>query len=282
MDLLLENNNSFLYNFLVCELLASEEVNLDLPAAKYFCEKAQSFDPYHPAVFTLKERLIASESNDPSEVSKFLLNELETRPTDVKLRVRLLRHLLQNNQVKEAYKHASDIEDKHLSIFLNNRRWYEIITEVLARYQRENSLSCNIPCDFWLLYVSALDKLISLSLDEHQDNIKNSSECVSLVFNFDQVLKVAAENLGGSSERQLTQEFLNHYRGQLCFHLYTLMIKQAKKDLIKFKEVTSTGLPLLFAAYHAQPSDLNSLWLTHLSETKRERVKRWHKEAAFR
>lgn len=271
-----------LNTFLVCELLASDEVNLDLPAAKYFCEKAQAFDPHHPAIFTLKERLVASECNDPSEVSKFLLGELETRPTDIKLRVRLLRHLLQNNQVKEAYKHASDIEERHLSIFLNNLSWYETVTEVLARYQRENSLSRNIPSDFWMLYVSALDKLIALSLDERSDNIKNSSECVNFVFNFDQVLKVSAENLSGSSERQLMQEFLTHYRGQLCFHLYTLMVKQAKKDLIKFKEVTSAGLPLLFAAYHAQPSELNALWLTHMNENKREQVKRWHKEAAFR
>lgn len=266
----------------MCELLASDDVNLDLPAAKYFCEKAQSFDPHHPAVFTLKERLVASESNDPSEVSRFLLKELETRPMDVKLRVRLLRHLLQNNQVKDAYKHASDIEEKHLSLFLNNLSWYETVTEVLVRYRRDSGSNRSIPSDFWILYVSVLDRLISLTLDERSDHVKNSSECVSLVFNFDQVLKTAAESLSGVSERQLTQEFLNHYRGQLCFHLYTLLFKQAKKDLIKFKEATNVGLPLLFGAYHAQPPELNALWLTHASEARRERVKRWHKEAAFR
>lgn len=96
----------------VCELLASDDVNVDLTGAKYYCERAQAFDPHSPVVFALKEKLIASEAKNPNDFTRFLLTELETRPTDVRLRVRLLKHLLQNNQIKEAYKHASEIEEK--------------------------------------------------------------------------------------------------------------------------------------------------------------------------
>lgn len=266
----------------MCELLASDNVHLDIPGAKYFCEKAQSLDPHNPAVFSLRERLIATENDNPNDVAKLLLNELEARPADVNLRVRLLRHFLQNNQVKEAYKHACDIEGKNLDLFLNNLNWYETIAEVLVRYQRDSSLNVNLTYEFWILLISVLDKLISISLDERSDNIKSSPECIAMVFNFDQTLSLAAQNLSTCSDRQLTQEFLCHYRGQLCLHLATLLYKQAKKDLIKFKEVSNIVLPLLFAAYHAQPAKLNSLWLNHTTELKRDQIKRWHKEAAFR
>lgn len=262
-------------------MLSSDDVNFDAPAAKYYCEKAQSFDPHNPAVFALKERLIASENKDPAEVTQFLLRELETRPTDVKLRIKLLRHLLQNNQVKEAYKHAMDIEEKSLSIFLSNISWYETVAEVLVLYQKSNTLNQHLGYDFWILIISVLDKLVSLSLDERSDNIKSSTECVAAVFNFDQTLKVASQNLVGS-ERQVVQEFLNHFRGQLCFHLATLLFKQAKKGLIRFKEATNLCLPLLFSSYHAQPADLTALWLNQVTERKREQIRRWHKEAAFR
>lgn len=265
----------------VCELLASDDVNLDLTGARYFCERAQAFDPHSPVVFALKEKLIASEAKNPNDFTRFLLTELEARPTDVRLRVRLLKHLLQNNQIKEAYKHASEIEEKNLSIFLNNLSWYEIVAEVLVKYQRD-SLDRNLNGEFWILLITVLDKLITLSIDEHSDNAKNSSECVSAVFNFDQTLTVAAENLVTCSDRQLTQEFLNHFRGQLCFHLATLLYKQAKKGLLQFKDVVNVSLPLLFAAYHAQPLELNNLWLSNVPESKREQMRRWRVEASYR
>lgn len=50
------------------------------------------------------------------------------------LRVRLLKNLLENNKVKEAYKHAFDIEQKKLDMFDDNISWYEIFAEVLVRF----------------------------------------------------------------------------------------------------------------------------------------------------
>lgn len=257
-------------------------MSLDVSTAKYFSEKAQALDPHNPSVFTLKQRLVTLECKDPNEVTKLLLTELETRPTDIKLRIKLLRHLLHNNQIKEAYKHAADIEERNLSMFLNNLTWYETVAEVLMRYQRHFSFNGSIGHEFWMLWISVLDKLTSLSLEEHSDHHKSSADCVAAVFSFDQTLTLAAQHLNSCNDRHLTQEFLCHYRGQLCFHLAVLMYKQAKKDLLKFKEVTDAVLPLLFVAYHSQPTELSSIWLKHTSESKREQMKRWHREAAYR
>lgn len=253
----------------------------DKVGARYYCEKAQKIDPHNPAVFSLKERLVSTDSKDPSDVTQLLIKELETRPTDVNIRIRLLKHLMQHNQVKEAYKHASQIEQKDLSVFSGNITWYTTIAEVLVKYQDAVSTK-NLKWDFWFLLVSSLDKVAVLSLDEHISNISDCYKYVVAVFNFDQTLKNASKYVHDCPEKQLVQEFLLHYRGQLCFHLATLLYKHAKKELIPYKEATTYCLPLLFSAYHTQPIDLHSLWLDHSSEDYRKLVQRWHKEASFR
>nr|XP_022905835.1 ranBP2-like and GRIP domain-containing protein 4 isoform X1 [Onthophagus taurus] len=265
----------------VCELLANENVNFDVSSARFFCERAQSIDPNNPLICTLKEKLIMLEGKDPDDVSRLLKKELEARPTDIDIQVRLLRHFLQNNQIKEAYKHAYEIEHANLSVFIKSFKWYKTIAEVLVKYQQDNYSNKNLNWEFWMLLVSVLDKLVYLNLDE-TNNSKTPNEYVGTVFNFDQTLKIAVDNIRNCPEKQLLQEFLNHYRGQLCFHLITLMYKQAKNGLIKYKEAYRMCLPLLFAAYHTQPVDLQCLWINHTSESNKQLVKRWNLEASYR
>jgi E3 SUMO-protein ligase RanBP2 len=265
----------------VCELLASDDVEMDQSGAKHFCELAQSFDPHNPAIFDLKQRILTTQNDDPRDVSNLILRELEMRPTDVKLRVRLLKHLMQHH-VKEAYKHASDVEAKDLAIFHNNLAWYETVAEVLVRYQRTVSLPDSLGWEFWFLSVSVLDKLVSLTLAEHSENVKITTEYVNALFNFDQTLAKASLNVGDCPDKHFLQQFLNHYSSQLCFHMATLVFKQAQKDLIKYKEASNTTLPLLFASYHSQPPDLQSMWFNHAPEARRNLVRKWRKEAAFR
>nr|CAH7739866.1 unnamed protein product [Callosobruchus chinensis] len=250
---------------------------MDQITSKYYYSLAQAIDPYNPAVYSLKERLITTENKDPEQITQLLLKELENRPLDVTLRCKLLKHFLQHSKIKEAYKHTTDIEQKNLSMF-NNISWYETVAEVLLKYQSIAQLNW----EFWFLSVSVLDRLASLSLDEHSDSSKNTSEYVTAVFNFDQMLSKASQNLTGCPDQHLVTEFLNHYHAQLYFHIATLLFKQAKKDFIHFKEASNVTLPVLFAAYHTSPADLQSMWFLHLPENSRQLVLRWHKEASFR
>lgn len=251
--------------------------------ARYWCEQAQLLDPQNPAVFNLRERLVASESNNPDDFRKLYLSELEQRPTDVGLRVRLLHHMLQNNQITEAYKHVSEIEQKNLPIFASHLAWYETVAKILVRYRNDNANNNTLTWEFWMLIVSVLDKLVSLCLDENLTTVKNMSECISAVFNLDQTLTIAAENVNANCmEKQFSQEFLIHYRAQLCFHIVTLVFKQAKKDQIKYKEAINLSLPLLLVSYHSQPVELQCVWLDHAQEQVRKQVQRWHREASFR
>ncbi|KAJ8969537.1 hypothetical protein NQ317_008617 [Molorchus minor] len=235
-----------------------------------------------PQYLALKERLITTQNDNPEEVSRLLLNELEARPADINLRVRLLKHFLQYNMIKDAYKHASAIEEKNLSVFHKNLTWYETFAEILVRYQRDLNFTSQLTWEFWFLSVSVLERLVALCLDEHIDNIKSSSEYVAAVFNLDQMLSKASQNIDGCPDRQLVAMFISHYQAQLLFHMATLVFKQAKKDLIPFKEASNITVPLLLAAYHATPPDLQSMWFINAPENRRHLVQHWHKEACYR
>lgn len=267
--------------FLVCELLLSNDVKLDQAHVKYYCDKAQSIEPHNPIVFNLKEKLMSSSSKNPQEITQLFLREIETRPNDLPmLGVRLLRHLLDNNLILEAYKQVLNFQNKGEE-FSRNLQWYETVANVLVRYQREN-IATNLTWEYWMLSISTLNSLVLLSLDERSVNIKSTSDCISAVFNFDQSLKVAAQNIQDCSYKQLTQEFLKHYRGQLCFHLATLIFKLAKVNSLKYKEASQMSLPLLFLAYHTPPPEVRCMWLDNAPENVRTRVQRWNREASYR
>lgn len=263
----------------VCELLGSDDVTLDSSRARYWCEQAKVMSPHDPAVFNLRKRLASTEIMGPEDVRGLFVSELEHRPTDIALRVRLLQHMLDNNQLAEAYQHAADIEEKNLAIFAQHLTWYETVAKVLVKYKNENNSS--LSSQFWMLIVSVFDKLVGLSLDENVCSNKNTSDCVRAIFNFDQILFVAAENVK-CPEKQFSQEFLIHFRAQLCFHIATLVFKLAKKDQLKYKEASNLALPLLLLSYHSSPVELHCVWLEHAEESTRKLAQRWHREASYR
>lgn len=235
--------------------------------------------PHDPAVFNLRKRLAATDTMGPEDVRGLFVSELEHRPTDIALRVRLLQHMLENNQLTEAYQHAADIEEKNLPIFAQHLTWYETVAKVLVKYRYQNSSS--LSWQFWMLIVSVFDKLVGLSLDENVCSNKNTSDCVRAIFNFDQILFVAADHIN-CPEKQFSQEFLIHFRAQLCFHIATLVFKLAKKDQIKYKEASNLALPLLLLSYHSSPVELHCVWLEHAEESTRKLAQRWHREASYR
>ncbi|XP_018328177.1 E3 SUMO-protein ligase RanBP2 [Agrilus planipennis] len=267
----------------ICELLALENTNFDLTGARYYCEKAQKIDPKNPVLYSLKEKIIKLESDNPNDITQLYLNELEMQPNNINSRIKLLRHLLEYDKIDEAYKHVYELEQQNLPVFANSLSWYEVSTEVLLRYQSNNLVNSNLTWEFWLLLLTILDKFSALSLDEYFTSTKSSTDYVTCVYNFDQTLFLAEEKLiKDCPERPLIQEFINHYKGQLALYLTTLLFKQAKKDLISYKEASQITLPLLFVAFHTEPPDLESIWLSHADDKYKRLMKRWHVEASYR
>lgn len=191
--------------------------------------------------------------------------------------------MLDYNKLALAYEHVSEIEEKNLPIFADHLVWYETVAKILVRYKNENIKNTSLTWQFWMLIVSVFDKLVALCLDENISSSKNLSDCVRAIFNLDQTLSAAADNINSQCmEKQLTQEFLIHYRAQLCFHIATLIFKQAKKDQIKYKEAINFTIPLCLISYHSQPIELQCVWLEHATDSTRKLAHRWHREAAYR
>ncbi|XP_060534737.1 E3 SUMO-protein ligase RanBP2 [Cylas formicarius] len=264
----------------VCQLMAEDDVELDQSGARYFCELAQTLDPRDPAIFTLKERLVACESDDPREVTRFLLAELENRPGDVALRVRLMRHYLRNDMIAEAYEHAADVEERQLGDFHASPAWYDAVAEVLVRYERR-AASPPLSWHFWHLSVSVLDKMAGFALDEHSPT--STTDYAECVFNFDQVLaRATGDAEAACPDPTFRRLFLDHYEAQLHFHLAVLAFRQAKKGLVGFKECADSCLPVWLVAYHCPPPDLDGVWFAAAPENTRRTVCRWHRDASFR
>lgn len=259
----------------ICELMAKEQHHFDAASARYYCEKARSIDPQNPVIFHLKERLVAAASKDPNDVTELLLKELESRPLDVDVRVRLLRHLKQHNRAREAYTHAYDIEQKQVDAYLNHLKWCETVVDVLGVYRNTQNV---LTWEFWMLYVCVWDRYVALSLNDRTRDLEHAP----LVLGLDQAIQLAADKLGACPQKQLVQEFIKHYTGQLCWHLLTLLYKQARKALIKYREAGQMGLPLLFASYNFKPADKRALWLDQATQGARLQVQRWHREGAYR
>jgi len=108
----------------------------------------------------------------------------------------------------------------------------------VCRYQKDASISTQLTWEFWFLSTSVLEKLALLSLSEHTEHVKTTTDYVTTVFNFDQSFLKASQNVDSCPDKILLKEFLNHYEGQVNFHFSVLAFKQAKKDLINFKEVS--------------------------------------------
>ena len=230
----------------------------------------------------MKERLLTAESTNPDDVTNLLFKELEMKPTNVDMQVRLIRHLLNISRISEAYNHVNKLEKKYLSIFTNNLQWCESVCDVFLWYYRENVETPSLNWEFWFLWVSSLNKLVSLILEESIGATKPSTDYINAVFTFDQTLKLAAESTDVCPDKHLLKEFVDHHRGQLCLHLATLAYKQAKNELIKYKDVVNFTLPLMFAAYNQRPADLDCSWARHAQEDYLKMVQDWHKEASYR
>lgn len=60
----------------------------------------------------------------------YFLAELTARPTDVSLRVRLLRLYLDTERLTDAYNHAVEVELRSMPCFRDQLQWYDCLIDV--------------------------------------------------------------------------------------------------------------------------------------------------------
>ncbi|XP_041973959.1 E3 SUMO-protein ligase RanBP2-like [Aricia agestis] len=261
----------------VCELLADEEVTLEVGRAKYWCEKAEGTFPKHPITFRLKERLLSQANPDPAALEKLLKSELAARPKDAILHARLLKHYLQTNQIKEACDHSCNVEFDN-SYFTSNYTWYETLTEIL----KYNQINKN-DWIYQLLLLTVKEKLCHLSLTEVPNSTsKNLLQCSDHLFDYDQSIKIVSKAGPPSGYGEFHRNLLQHHCGQLAFHAATYLLKKANKDQISFSDATKHSAPLMLIAWQSEPIDLKMNWLNHASNHQQKAARQWFFEGSYR
>lgn len=219
---------------LVCELLGSESYPLEAGSARYWAERAASAFPDHPALYTLRARLLSAEGAGAPATTALLRTETAARPRDPAPHARLLRHLATAPQ--EAFEYAF----QNIDSFKDSIVWNEAVHEIL-----EQSNDIEPGWEFWLLKLTVLERLAELSLVEG----RRPQEAACAIWKLDRTLYKAAETvIGVAPSRTLGAETLSHFGAQFCLHMATLLLKKAGREAGEWRESVRAAAPLLLLA----------------------------------
>lgn len=240
----------------VCKLLLNDDnFSKNLSKAKHWCDLAETERINHEAVLSLKLKVANKDAaTDNKLVKEIILKEIFARPLDPGLRIRLVQHFIDEKKIDDAFKYCYDIEFKFTETFQQSIEWANAISSMLTKYAEMNAGSFQSNWSYWVLSVMTLDRQIYLNLlaDSSLQAIKQSNlkEISTLLFELDLTLrKFADKGRNACPQKQLAEEFLRHYRGQLLLQSASLLFKQEKQGGSKARDVTAKSLPLLFLAY---------------------------------
>lgn len=267
----------------ICKMMLANEHILSSGQAQYWCDFAAAQNCKDESVLNLKLKLMSRNNADPKQVQDVILSEIMARSTDVSLRIRLVKHYLDQNRVSDAFKYTYDIEMKQNEFFAQSIDWYNAIASVLAKCNTEQKAKW----PFWLLSIMTLERQCFLKLCAaeimKQQQMLNLTECANLLFEFDQTLSAASSIvLTLCSERELAAQFLHHYRGQLCLHAATFLFKRERIQQSQNRESTINALALLLVAYNCGIASNDEPWLRNSSESTKQLIRLWSQEGAFR
>ncbi|XP_014473686.1 PREDICTED: E3 SUMO-protein ligase RanBP2-like [Dinoponera quadriceps] len=262
----------------VCDLLTDTDVGMDANKIKYWIERADKHFPHHPVVFKLKEKLLTVDrpNGHNEDLEALIISELNARPNDVQLRVKLLKHYMSKHRYENAYEHAASVEATHS--YRNSIVWYQTLCELLTKCKE----SIYSDWSFWVLLISSLERYAALSLKEQGNEIKkNVPEATQAVFNFDQNLyELKVKNF--SKHHVFAEHMLTHMWGQLHLHLACLLLRKTKREQGSWSEAGRLCAPLLLTALQVTPIDPTATWTVHIKDPSKNLINLWHTEGSYR
>jgi E3 SUMO-protein ligase RanBP2 len=242
-----------IFIFAGCKLFLADDTLLTNPVrAKYWCDLADSEQLQNENVLSLKLKL----TKDSRIVEDLLVKETIARPTDVNLRIRLVKHFLDEQKVAMALKYCNDVALKFNVAFMQSIDWHNCVAVTLAAYQNGGDKVSTInQWDIWLLQMLTIEQQIGLNLATDTNVLSseeaNMKETVRLLFEYDQLLQKASEVvIVICGEKELAGTFLQHYRGQLCLHMASYLFKvEQVYNRNQWRDTTRKCLPLLLLAH---------------------------------
>lgn len=268
----------------VCRLFLINDGWTSCPSkAKYWCELADTENVRDENILSLRLKVLNKDKKTGGKpVEEMILKEIVARPHDVGLRIRLVKFLLDEQRVPEAFKYCFDLELKFMEIFMLSIDWYATVALVLSQCTSTDNWN------YWCLLLISIDKRIYLSLKRDlslqaikQNNIK---EVTNMLFEFDQILKKAADSLMILAPvKELAEELINHFRGQMSLHIASLLFqKQKVASNDQWRETTKKCLPFLLFAFQCSTVNSDAFWLKNSNDMIRSVFSHLKKEGSFR
>lgn len=268
----------------VCKLLQNNELtDSSEEAAKYWWELAESRNIYHLVVLSLKLKFM--DVGDLASIRNIILSYIDHWPFDVTLRGKLVQHLLDANQVEEAFKYVMDIEMNLHNQFKDSTEWIATVSMVLENYKKKTAESFKVE-QYWYLQCMTVERKLCWNLMQPENGSselgKSLLHATKLLFELDQLLQAAATDFNAEKLAKSSTEFdsefcsiiLTNFVGQWCLHAASLLFKrQSDQEYSNWQNSTEAALPLLLIAYncgideniqYSNDVDLTKKCLTHL------------------
>ena len=227
---------------LICEFPPSPATR-DLQ--QVWLERAEALQPHHSVVFELKQRLLLSCKDEPrksEQLEDSLKSEVMTKPSDMNLRVHLLRLYLDSDRATEAFEHVIKIEA--LQVFQSEPTWYDCVLDVLEAYRKTNPASP----EFHLQTLNALDRISYLKLAGFRGSTKSTQsiigEVTSVLSRLDEALRAASES--GS----VAIDVLKYFACQLYFQMGMVILQKAQAGHEDQQEALGYAVALFALAYN--------------------------------
>lgn len=268
----------------VCRLfLVNDSWTTSPGKAKYWCELANTENIRDENVLSLRLKMLNKDNKSGGKpVEEMILKEIAARPHDIGLRIRLVKFLLEEKRINDAFKYCFDLEMKFMEIFLLSIDWYTTVSTVLSQQTSTDNWN------YWCLLLISMDKMIYLSLkkDLSLQSIKQTviKDVTNMIFEFDQVLKKASDALMILAPvKELAEEFINHFRGQMALNIASLLFqKQKVSNNDQWRETTKKSLSFLLFALQCSAVNTEAFWLKNTNDIIRNIFVYLKKEGSFR
>ncbi|GFO14058.1 protein smg8 [Plakobranchus ocellatus] len=257
----------------ICRLYT--EIGTDVRRMEHWLEQLEKLDPKSDMIFKLKAQIaeIASANGDnrAEDMEDIIATELVKRPTDLKLRLKLLKLYLDTDRIDEAYDEAVTCD--LTTAFMDALSWFECLYTVFKKYG-ESHPGTKTDHAYNQHYLHVLRNLTYLSLA-----VKEISECVDALSRFDQQLKHAVA-MGSSGEAWTAM--LREMKGQMFFMAALVLLKRAQTGAVSWQEVNHLSGACLLASKSMDPLDAQAPWFVSAPNSHKKFYDWWQQQSCDR
>ena len=162
--------------------------------------------------------LAATEGENGPALEEVLKKEIEARPGDVTLRIRLASLYQRVGRIEDGWGMVTEVEAA--LPWPQSKDWYSALVEMAENYQVQFKQKCGVA--FYQVYISGLDRLACLHMRENSA----TSVVADTVHRMDQ----AVHELSQCNNPNPSGSILQHLRGQLALNCAALIAKRALKE----------------------------------------------------